>query len=420
MEVASWSSAPAWSDLPPELVGWVITRLPASADCARLRAACRSLHSAMRSHGTPPRQPPSWLVLPAANACFPASTHGRPVSFPEKTRCVGSTGSWLILALDAVPAAAAHRRSHCLHNPFTGTTVPLPELGAAMDAVPEKKKKMKIRKMLVRSSGHRVVVIAVMTGDPSYPIVLSRPGKDAWLYKAHTDLLTSIVDIAFLGDRLYGVTRAEELFSINAAFHDDDDVVGSLEAVGEDGECIDDVSADVEEESNVDDEDGNMVLDGMDRDDDDGDMVLKTCHHFVDGDEDTSSPLESMGLDIINWYIVESCGKLLMVKPQLQCPKGHVEFTRKVDVSELDVSAGVGLWVPVVGGLGGQALFISRSFCKSVRAGGEIEEDAIYFIDRGDVFSMISQTSRAAQWDLTRGIPTWETPTWIFPPDLVV
>lgn len=35
-------SFPQWSDLPPDLLGSVVTRLPTAADCASFRAVCRS------------------------------------------------------------------------------------------------------------------------------------------------------------------------------------------------------------------------------------------------------------------------------------------------------------------------------------------------------------------------------------------
>jgi hypothetical protein len=90
------------------------------------------------------------------------------------------------------------------------------------------------------------------------------------------------------------------------------------------------------------------------------------------------------------WYLVESRGKLLMVRRQLQRPLEVTYFTRRVEVFEADMSTCK--WVPVSAGLDGHALFISRRFSKSVSAGGEVEEDAIYFIDTGEVFNMRSKT----------------------------
>jgi hypothetical protein len=57
-----------------------------------------------------------------------------------------------------------------------------------------------------------------------------------------------------------------------------------------------------------------------------------------------------------------------------------------VKVFEADINAGA--WIPMVNGLGGQALFIGTSLIKFVPACGEIEEDAVYFIDTCDMFSI--------------------------------
>jgi hypothetical protein len=79
----------------------------------------------------------------------------------------------------------------------------------------------------------------------------------------------------------------------------------------------------------------------------------------------------------------------------------------------------------VEGGLlGGQALFISRRFCKSISAASskEIQEDAIYFIDTEEIFDMRSKTIIALRDDseysqFLRWCPADEL-TWVFPPEL--
>jgi hypothetical protein len=90
------------------------------------------------------------------------------------------------------------------------------------------------------------------------------------------------------------------------------------------------------------------------------------------------------------WYLVESCGKFLTVRRQLQCRLEVTYFTRRVEVFEADMSTCK--WVPISAGLDSHALFISERFSKYVAAGGEVEEDAIYFIDTSEVFNMRSKT----------------------------
>ena len=113
-------------------MGSIVTRLPTAADCARLRAVCRSWRSAMRHHGSTVLHPPPWVFLPDGR--FLASFHGRSAqlrrlaSYPQNVTCFGSTGSWL--ALNHVDAKSRNR--FLLYNPFTSRTMPRPELDAIM------------------------------------------------------------------------------------------------------------------------------------------------------------------------------------------------------------------------------------------------------------------------------------------------
>ena len=93
-----------------------------------------------------------------------------------------------------------------------------------------------------------------------------------------------------------------------------------------------------------------------------------------------------------HWYLVESCGKLLMVIRQVRVPSYNISFTLKVEVYEADACKGAHCWVPIVGGLGSQTLFISRFFCKSISTCDEADHDAIHFIDTGEKYNMKSQT----------------------------
>jgi hypothetical protein len=61
-------------------------------------------------------------------------------------------------------------------------------------------------------------VIAVMTNNWNYPIILIRPGKGVWLPKPQSAPFIYIIDIAFLGQKLYGITQAEDLVSLDIDF----------------------------------------------------------------------------------------------------------------------------------------------------------------------------------------------------------
>ncbi|KQJ81691.2 hypothetical protein BRADI_5g02322v3 [Brachypodium distachyon] len=234
---------PPWSDLPPELLGLVIDRLlsPSSVDdrghwlrllqlhillplsssarhahfrelCrsghspsldrARFRAVCRSWKSAVTEHASavPPRQTP-WIVL--ADGSFLTLNGVQPLyrlpSFPQNARCIGSTDGWL--ALDSVDANN-NAHAYSLHNPFSAATVPLRELDAVIGKV---SRLFQVRKVLMRSTPDDVV--ALVTNNWNYPVILVRPGKGVWLPKPRTAQYVYIIDVAFLGDKLYGVTQ---------------------------------------------------------------------------------------------------------------------------------------------------------------------------------------------------------------------
>jgi hypothetical protein len=125
-------------------------------------------------------------------------------SFPENMRCIGSTDGWI--AIDCQDANNKHRHTYLLHNEFSGTTLSLPELDAAISHVSEL---FEIRKVLLRSTPDDI--IALMTNHYSCHIILTRRGKGVWFPKQLADPLIDIIDIAFLGDRLYGITRGSRL-----------------------------------------------------------------------------------------------------------------------------------------------------------------------------------------------------------------
>uniref|UniRef100_A0A453GRJ5 Uncharacterized protein n=1 Tax=Aegilops tauschii subsp. strangulata TaxID=200361 RepID=A0A453GRJ5_AEGTS len=74
------------------------------------------------------------------------------------------------------------------------------------------------------------------------------------------------------------------------------------------------------------------------------------------------------------------------------------------------------LGCPLTGGLGGgRALFLSMKFSKYISAPcGEVEEDAVYFMDMGNVFNMKSGTSSPSKFCESSGI------TWLLPSELVL
>jgi hypothetical protein len=91
--------------------------------------------------------------------------------------------------------------------------------------------------------------------------------------------------------------------------------------------------------------------------------------------------------------------------------------TLDVEIFKADMEAGN--WVLVSELAQGQALFLSRSFSKSIRAYGDIKQGFIYSTDADDVFDTKSRDCSLIrfpiQWD---GAADQILLTWLFPPEL--
>ncbi|KAI4984928.1 hypothetical protein ZWY2020_017558 [Hordeum vulgare] len=213
------STVSPWSETPQDILGLVIDRLHSSPDHEepRLSAAWsrfllavpvaaanrrgfqrarRTRHSAaadralFRAYG--------YFFTPSDNGCLAPR---RLPSLPKNARCIGSTDGWL--ALDCTDARNVH--TYLLHNPFSDTTVPLPELDPIIANVSEF---FAVRK------------VALMTNNSNYPIILIRPGKGVWLPKPDTAPFNLFIDIVFLQGKLYGIAQAEDLASVSIDFDD--------------------------------------------------------------------------------------------------------------------------------------------------------------------------------------------------------
>ncbi|XBI25115.1 hypothetical protein VPH35_050098 [Triticum aestivum] len=116
LRIASPGGKAPWSELPPEMLALVLSRLPTHTDRVRVRAVCQAWRSAARLHPLPPPLP--WLFLrgdtfvtlpDGARHCIrrPLDCNRTPSSFP--------TGSMLFLV----------NGSCYLTNPCSGETTPL-------------------------------------------------------------------------------------------------------------------------------------------------------------------------------------------------------------------------------------------------------------------------------------------------------
>ncbi|XBH96948.1 hypothetical protein VPH35_087245 [Triticum aestivum] len=410
----------SWSDLPLDLLGIIVAcfgTLP--VDRARF-AARRRLPWVM-----------SWdnrVMIP-----FNGSEYNL-LCFPEDgVGVVGSTDSWLAVGLgtkqEFEEGIKCIYTGYVLHNPFSGTTVPLTVLNDIIVNI----ETCLIYKFLMRSTVDDL--IAVVTNNEKYPIIVFRQGKGAWVPRPCTAPYINIIDVAFLGNTLYAITKAEDLIPLNLALDGDGKPLVTIgkrvirqppgydgydadderdEEDGDDGndtekEDVPDHDGNIEEDGNEDNEEQEIALDDEVPPEDDG------SHHSSFSGEFTHGKVTGEFI-IISRHLIVSCGKLLMVRRHKYYYTVSI-CTHRVEILEADASTGA--WVPldVSDGLGGgRALFISMNFSKSVSAPcGEVEEDVIYDIDTGELFDMKTQTSRQKRFCTpSQGI------TWLFPPELVL
>ncbi|KAL6659596.1 hypothetical protein ACP70R_003636 [Stipagrostis hirtigluma subsp. patula] len=461
------ASPSQWSDLLPDLLGRVIALLPFPADRARFRAVCRAWHSAARRHV---RQLP-WMVLPDGSFCTigddGAYFDGPLPGLPENVTCIGGTDDWLALdCTDDVLRRTSrwdasyffpsrdvkHRHTYMLYNPFSGKTVPLPELDSIIGDVAET---FEIRKVLMRTNSPDEV-IAVMTSNWNYNIILCRPGKGEWVLPYFR-----VCDVAFLGDMLYGITPEEELIAFDLAEDDDGRptvtkswrVIRQLLADGEEdpwswlytnnGEEVDN-NNDVEldgEEPNQDEEDdpwswlyylnnnaegdndNNLESGGeesnQEEDSFNGDGQVPDGVDIIADEEVAYEPKDNI---VITRRLVESRsnGELLMVRHHRQVSPFFDGYTRKVEILKADINAGK--WVPITTNIlaKGEALFLSRSVSKFTRVYGDIKEGFIYFMDIDDVLDTKSWSRMPFSFPRVWKLEDRELLTWIFPPEVVV
>ncbi|KAL6647259.1 hypothetical protein ACP70R_014696 [Stipagrostis hirtigluma subsp. patula] len=420
------TTAPPWSDLLPELLGRIAAFCRRPTDRASFRAACSPWRSAARRH-CPPMPLLPWVVLPDGSfltlsdgdrdlpsAVLPYGFFVKPfgggphrLPLPENTACVGSTGSWLALC------HTLNSHTLLLHNPFSSMTVPLPDVEAIGARAPPRV--FEALKVLMRSTADDIV--AVLTRSCSCPFILSSPAKGSWTPEPYAPPFMYIIDVAFLGDKLYGITKAEDLFSFDLTSPHDGQIPKATDAKRVIRHPLDYSGYDVAGWSDIEDEDNQIEEDGLsdsdsyssdncyELDSDNEELLINQVPASVDCwfDEDGPSPVDITTIR----YLVESCGKMVMVRRQLRIPDDLPRYTRKVEVFEADMDAGV--WVPVSDGLGdgGQAIFIGKRFSKCVSTclygEGALHDDAIYFMDTGEVFYLRSGTIGPA--------------LWLFPPD---
>nr|TKW35587.1 hypothetical protein SEVIR_2G383900v2 [Setaria viridis] len=391
-----------------KLLGRIAACCPKPTDRTSFHAVCHSWHFAV-CHNCP-RTPLLQWVVPCDGSFLTLSDDGRDLPQgtvrysefvhpahglcslalpdPENTAYDSSMGGWLALCHRDRWSLRANDYSFVLHNPFSDTIVLLPDVnGVGSIALPGVFDALKV---LMHSTAKDIVASSPIAGVIRYP------------YPS--------VNVTFLGDKLYGITKVEDLFSFDLA------LLHPLDKQDYDYVPWSDVDDEEDQENNDDDGDDKLASISGENTNVADENSEENQHRNTSSMEVSST--QGIGMngtdagdeepphaEITVRYLVDANGKLIMVRRQLQFHVPGPKHTGKVEVFEADTGAGA--WVPVDGGGlggGGQALFISQRFSKC---------DAIDFVDTGEAFGMRSGAIRPALWCLD-----FCSPTWVFPPDL--
>uniref|UniRef100_A0A0E0MJT5 DUF295 domain-containing protein n=1 Tax=Oryza punctata TaxID=4537 RepID=A0A0E0MJT5_ORYPU len=210
------SRHPLWSDLPTDLAGVVLLRLPSHADRVRFSSVCRQWRHAATT--APPPLPPAlpWLNFHDGTLqSFPGGERRRFSRLNRYTICAGSSvGGWLLFRRPGrIP-----RRRHYLKNPLTGDVVRLP--GHCDDPTGSPTAYFYICKVIVCGGGGGLVVgrISYRHDNADDVVACCRPGTSPswsagpWEGKCYHDM-------AFHDGRIYTVAGRGDLFAHEITIH---------------------------------------------------------------------------------------------------------------------------------------------------------------------------------------------------------
>ncbi|XP_051181111.1 uncharacterized protein [Lolium perenne] len=371
--------ASLWSELPPEIIGAVLCRIPSAVDRVSFRSVCRSWLAAARCY--PPTVPPLPLILcPGFALASPSFTDGDALVTaahrlpllgtplerdPYFGDCVGSFQDWLVctrLYWRTPPCPWTGADGECfLVNPFSSETIHLPRpcaahsCGKIQSSVPlcngegevictihAPEYAMALVKVVLsappgtgpssctdKNLGSTCIAAAISRRNGEYKLAFCRPEMQSWCI-CEGNCIKSCVDIEFYQGKLYIVDISSgDLF----AFEFEAPTDRSFPVVSRAEHCL------IEK---------LPLMDGSDR---------------------------------RKYNIVQSHGKLLLVARYFT---GSWDQFTGVRVYELDFSSDPWRWVEMKG-LGGDSILISSSCSNSFPASRtryhQIDHDRIYFLD---------------------------------------
>ncbi|CAN6221675.1 unnamed protein product [Urochloa humidicola] len=328
-----------WSDLPVELVGLVLCRLPSHADRLSFRAVCRQWRlAAKQQYPLPPALP--WLRVNFDTfQSLPDGHLSRCTALGFSSPVCISDG-WL-LCLRFTPAAKLF-----LRNPFSKATMNLALPDNCVHSLGESFAMERLQKMIVCSGD----LVAAIFYDAAGDVYLYRQGAPSWLVCTNNDRREGhYEDIAFHHGKLYALSSREDLYAFDARDSQASNVEHAIKAIGQ--------------------------------------PPPVSNHQGI--------------FPSIKRYLVTSSGndKLLMVKfidhDVCFCHAGSGKIVGKIEVKVFEAELTTGRWVELNKlDDAGQALFVSRGCSKAIPLSGHelgFQGNRVYFL--GDqFFSIFSKT----------------------------
>jgi hypothetical protein len=213
------TTGPSWSDIPLDLAGRILCRLPAHVDRLRFAAVCPEWCAAARQGSLPPPLP--LLLLPDATVySFPGS---KPFHRSDCTGYTDACGNWLVFSGD----------DGCfLRDPFSDATVTLPALsGDRIRYVGDKSvdeayiESMEMDEWLERDEPTKCKLVfcsphlgaAIVSLWMARRIAVCQPGATSCWSVSAANQCPDFVDLAFHHGNLYALTGMDTLFTIEVS-----------------------------------------------------------------------------------------------------------------------------------------------------------------------------------------------------------
>ncbi|KAM0908928.1 hypothetical protein ACQ4PT_015116 [Festuca glaucescens] len=211
----------SWSDIPSELAGLVLLRLPAHSDRIRFTAVCRHWCASAKQHSLPPPLP--WFMLPGGTFfCLP---HSESFQIPNGAEFHSSCGEWFVFS---------HDETCSLVNNFSKVTLELPDLNI-FDLIDEPHEVINGQNICYTLLDHVIMsiykvilcsvllVAAIVDIGDLRTLALCRPGGSEWFVSALG--YDRSLDIIFHEGKLYVVDGWRNLYILDV---EEDSDSGSL------------------------------------------------------------------------------------------------------------------------------------------------------------------------------------------------